>query len=312
MDLHILWLRRFVIGRVLVRLVAESTALAFGVGAVLAVSGVDWLGVVAVSLLTAPIHVVFRVGTAITSNPLDHRFLMAWRDQSSALEPMPEAGRDTQPHDRILAGIGLEPLARLGINDGVATTVAYEVYRSPSKLVLVTVEAESGLTMALSRMTDDRILVTCEDFTPPGVEVLVNTAPKVGEDDPNAIADLVMHHVGRLDELKNMGLLSVPAGPELVAEQVRLEWRGWQFIGPFVGPLLAIDQRRIPHLLRVQPPRHELWERGLATETRHFIRYRFKGPTPPQGAVSRAPEITVNVPHQPLRRRVLASPKGDR
>jgi hypothetical protein len=278
------------------------------VGSVL---GGDGLAMAGLGLLAGPVYSAARIGTALIGNPVQHRYLMEWSDLSSRLEPMPEAGREPQPSDRQLSGIGLSPLTRLGVKDGAATTVAFEVYRSPSKLVLVTVEAESGLAMALSRMTDDRVLVTCTDFVPPGVEVILNTAPPSGDGGANALADLVMHHVTKLDELKELGLLAAPAGPELVAAQVRLEWRAWQFLGPFIGPLISVDGRFLPHLLRVRPPRQQLWDRGLTTETRSYIRYRFRGPTPPGGPVGRTPEITVDVPSRPLEPRTAEQATAD-
>ncbi|MEL6985696.1 MAG: hypothetical protein AAFO29_24920, partial [Actinomycetota bacterium] len=41
------------------------------------------------------------------------------------------------------------------------------------------------------------------------------------------------------------------------------EWRGWQEIGPFVGPLVAVGWRRWPRLaLQVDVPDELIWQRS--------------------------------------------------
>ena len=300
MDPHVQWLRRFVLGRVARRLSVEGAVVAATLATLAALAGVDPLLGSVGAVVGAQVFGLLRLGGALALNPVDHRFLWGWPDRTDRLESMPSAGRADQPDDAVLARMGLSPLTRLGVGGDGRTTVALEVYASPSRLVIVAVDADAGVPVALSLLDDGAILVTADELVPPRVDVLVSTAPPPGDRGDSPLVGLVRHHVDRLDELRADGRVAVPAGPRLVADQLRAEWQAWQQLGPFIGPLLAVDRRFRPHLLRVAAPRRAIWQRGTVGAQR-VVRHRFRGsPDRPGDRVGRGVEIAVDVPERPV------------
>lgn len=267
MDPHVRWLRRFVLSRAVARVVAEAVAIAVAALAVALVIGVDPVVGIVLSAVVAQLFAASRLGAAILANPVNHRYLMAWPDDADRLQPTTDRGRAPGPLDASLAGDGLHHLVTLESFDPKhadrpdrrQAIDRHEVYASPCRLVVATVGAEDRPFTVLSRLADGRLLVTSAEMVPPHCGLVINLSRR------GSPAELILSHVEALDELRRRGLPAVRAGHEVVIDQLHLEWLSWNQLGPFVGPLLAVDPRRQPLLLQVRPSRGVLWDRSAET-----------------------------------------------
>ncbi len=270
MDPHIRWLRRHVLARVLTRLVVEGAVVAVLGSATGVLLGLDPLTAIMASVVAAHLYSLLRLGVAIWCNPVNHRYLSRWEDHSQHLRPSPPTKSAERPLDADLGRIGLRHLVRLDRSD--MATDGYEVYASGSRLVLAAVGAGGGQCAILSRLSDGRLLVTSPDLVPPSHGVMINLA---FEGSPS---ELVLRHIETLTRLRHQGLSTLPAGYDLLIDQLRLEWQAWDELGPIIGPLLAIDPRPQPHLLQARVPADLLWRRSSAPTTNGVVRHRFVGP----------------------------------
>lgn len=273
MDPHIRWLRRYVLGRILTRMMVEgATAAVIGASLGLAV-GLDPPAAMMAALAIAQLTWIVRLGVAIWFNPVNHRYLSAWDDQSQYLLPSPPSESAERPLDADLGRLGLCHLVRLDRPD--IPTDGYEIYASGSRLVLAAVGAGGRQCAILSRLSDGRLLVTSAEVVPPYTGVMINLAFE------RSPSELVLRHIETLSRLRNEGLSALPSGYDLVIDQLRSEWAAWDELGPFIGPLLAVDPRRQPHLLQARVPADLLWRRSSAPTTDGVVRHRFVGPTVP-------------------------------
>ena len=97
----------------------------------------------------------------------------------------------------------------------------------------------------VSRLADGRTVVTSAGFIPPTRRLLVQRA---GGGPGQIPTDALINHVERLLTLRAEGIEAVATEVDDVIDLARAEWDAWQEIGPFVGPLLAIESSGRPRL----------------------------------------------------------------
>lgn len=260
MDPQLRWLRRFVVARTAERVAAEATLVAVlaTIGAVGA--GASAMGVLLTPIVVAPATAALRIGLALTTNPITARYLLQWTNPSvrlhSAAVDQPMAPDD--PVTRELRTGSFAFLTRLERSD--APAVGLEVSRAEGGQLLVT-RGDDGEITVLSRLDDGRLLATSSGFVPP-TERLVTQR---GGDRPGQIpTDTLIEHVERLLTLREAGVEAIDTTVDDVLALADDEWRGWQEIGPFVGPLVAVGWRRWPRLaLQVDVPDELIWQRSM-------------------------------------------------
>ncbi|MGI9598448.1 MAG: hypothetical protein ACR2QK_19945 [Acidimicrobiales bacterium] len=300
MDPHVRWLRRHLISRVLGRLAVETAIVVAVTGLVTARAGVGPLLVGVTAVVGGHLFALARLSAAIVFNPINHRYLTRWLANDGGVRPRQVTATDQRGETALhseLAEIGLRPLLTLGSPEHGSL---YELHASPSRLIVTATasshsaggsSAVAGRSLtALSRLADGRVLVTSPEVIPPHRALLINRS---GDPEPT---ELVLDHLDRLDLLQQQGLVAVGAGHDVVTDQLRFEWEAWNELGPFVGPLLAVDTRRQLHLLQVPVSAGQLWSRTTEAAVEQFVRHRFRAPvgddTDPWMT---APEVSVEV-----------------
>ena len=273
MDPHLRWLRRLVVARVLERLAIESITLGALIGAAMVWadgSPIEVGGAVAAAMVAWPTG---RLGLALVTNPIGHRYLLRWTDPSAGFEAASGRGPATEEVARELDDAGFRFRIRLrgrpgSDQTGVGPMASEAGADDPSPPGLDLFEADGGRLVVshsddgevtvLSRLDDGRLLVTSEGFVPPVRTLVVNRiveggsrpARRGGARSDEVVGPALLSHVDRLLQLRRLGVETVPTGPSTVVALSRVEWQAWQELGPFLGPLIAVE----PHggLLRLQ------------------------------------------------------------
>ncbi len=256
MDAHIRWLRRRVItgvgGRILLEFLLVATLAAGALAAAdggAAVTG-DLAQMTVAALACGLVLVCLRLAWALATNPINNRYLLAWTDPSLELQPAPVLDASAAAPSEA----GLSFAIRMA---DPTTGQSIDVHRSDrGSTVLTSVDGDRGPTV-ISRLSDGRLLVTSAGLVPPFGSVVVNRCLDV---DP---AGLLRSHNARLDDLANRGLRAVRTDNHAVTEQLHLEWRSWDQIGPFLGPFVAVDHHRRPLAIQVRIDRDSLWSRTV-------------------------------------------------
>lgn len=270
MDPQIRWLRRHVQAGVAERVAIEAIVAAVVVATASALVGGRPAEVTALALTAAMALALLRVGLALATNPINHRYLLRWDDPTVGLTEVPVGPDD--PVDRsAFEPRGLSPLARLEVaaSGSPASAIDAEtsaetsddnededeervrppgldLYRADRGRLLVTV-GDDGVVTVLSRLADGRSLVTSTDFVPPSDRLVVQRVPDPASEELGDLLDrLVVEQVGRLLQLRADGIEVVETGVDAVLDGLRAEWEAWQDIGPFIGPLIRLDHRSQP------------------------------------------------------------------
>lgn len=264
MDAHIRWLRRRVItgvgGRILFEFLLVSAATvvtlaAAGGGA----AGRDRLAPTATAALAAGLTVVgLRLAWALATNPINNRYLLAWTDPSLELQPVPLL----DPLDAVPSETGLIFAVRFA---DPATGRSIGVHRNDSGSTILTAVDGDREHTAISRLSDGRMLVTSANLIPPCGSVIINRCPAAGP------SELLQSHSARLDELAGRGLEAIRTDNLAVTEQLHLEWRSWDELGPFVGPFVAVDHHRRPLAIQVGVDRDSLWTRTVGARSTNTV-----------------------------------------
>lgn len=269
MDPHLRWLRRLVIARAAERLAIEATVV--GGGAALGAAARGWrpAEVLATFVTLAMITATLRFGLALSTNPVNHRYLLQWTDPSGRLRVSDrgEPRRSDDPTSRELQAGSFRFLARLERSDdngnlaevGAGSDAGpddepdndpdddrpgIDVYRAEGGRLVVTRSDDDEITV-LSRLDDGRTVVTSAGFIPPTDRLLVKRA---GGGPGQIPTDALIGHVERLLVLRAEGIEAVATDIDDVIDLVHAEWEAWQEIGPFVGPFLAVEPSRRPGL----------------------------------------------------------------
>ncbi len=261
MDPHLRWLRRLVIARAAERLAIEATVV--GGGAALGAAARGWrpAEVLATFVTLAVITATLRFGLALSTNPVNHRYLLQWTDPSIRLLQVgarSDPGPSDDPVTRELEAGSFRFLARLERSDtqstgeaGEARTDGLDVYRADGGQLVVTRSDDDEITV-VSRLDDGRSVVTSAGFIPPTDHLLVQRA---GGGPGQIPTDALIGHVERLLILRTEGIEAVATEVDDVIDLAHAEWEAWQEIGPFVGPVLAVEPTRRPRLaLQVAVP----------------------------------------------------------
>ncbi len=274
MDPHLRWLRRLVIARTAERLAIEATVI--GGAAALGATTQGWqpIEVVLTFVIVALLAAGLRLGVAVSTNPINHRYLLHWTDPSARLlaSDRDQPRRQDDPVARELEAGSFRFLARLERSDADAIEAddegdadeelesasgpapirpGLDVYRADGGQLVVTRSDDDEITV-VSRLDDGRTVVTSAGFIPPTDRLLVQRAGGWPGQIPT---DALIGHVERLLILRTEGIEAVATEVDDVIDLAHAEWEAWQEIGPFVGPLLAVEPTRRPRLaLQVAVP----------------------------------------------------------
>ena len=298
MDPHLRWLRRLVVARVLERLAAETILVAVVVGAGVAGARATPIEIGLAAAAAVVAWPTGRLGLALATNPVGHRYLLGWTDPSAGLRVAQGQGPTAVAVARALDDAGFRFLARLRGSGGLGPT-AVDALGPPTDAGddpppgldlfqadggrLLAVHSDDGELTVLSRLDDGRLLVTSEGFVPPVRPLVVNRlgATRTGDREPDrgsldagadgggvhdAVGRALLAHVDRLLQLRRLGIEAVATGPPTVAGLARVEWQAWQELGPFLGPLVAIDGRRPGLRLQVRVPAETVLDRTAAAD----------------------------------------------
>jgi len=252
MDDHIRWLRRLLISRVIRRLALEGTVAGLAVFCAAFIAELAPVAGAVLAVAAAQTLAVARIGTAVLLNPVNHRYLMAWDDPSRRLTRT-EVGSERDPAiDSTLDRNGFHHLVDLV---GPDDEHRLYVYSTVARLIVVSVGEQDEPYVAVSRLSDQRLLVSAADVIPPLSGIILNQCNGA------ALSKLVESHQERLRSLEDDGhdVLEVDHGA--VVEQLHFEWKAWNELGPFIGPFLAVGTQTRPLTMQARIDTEALWER---------------------------------------------------
>jgi hypothetical protein len=253
MDRHVRWFRREVAIGVARRLSAETIVVGTGILGTLLVLGSGPLSAFAGAALSLPAFVFVRVAIALASNPITATYLMRWPHPASTVTSVESTSLGTKTD----TALNQFRFSLRGAFDewGGATT---NLYTMGSGQIIVTTSEEDDV-MAVSVRADRRLVVTTTQLLPPHERLIVN---HVGVVD---VRELLTSHVALLKRVGGTeGSAVVAATMDQVIEVLAVEWDAWDQIGPFLGPLVAVGQRRYTTLLQVMVSPGEILERTAA------------------------------------------------
>lgn len=280
MDEALRWLRRYILVRATERAVAEATVIGLVAGTVAGFLGASAFETVLLGLVAGPVGATLRVLGALATNPVSHRYLLEWSDPSGLLrvaqtdqQGSGEAGPgidQRQPEVWLDGASGFRFMLRLDLPESAG---GVDLFRHISGQVMVIAGDRCGagdrtlgdrdLTL-LSKLSDGRLVVTSTALFPPRAGLLVNQV------DSGQMLRLVASHRERLIGLVAGGASVTPTWPESVTDLFRLEWEGWQDLGPFAGPLVAVQPSGSDWArLQVQVPPEALWRHGATAPVPH-------------------------------------------
>lgn len=321
MDPQLRWLRRFVIARAAERLAAEAAIVGLSVGVGAGTAGWPPIDVLIGAAIGVAGFVVLRLGSAIATNPINHRYLLRWTDPTARLRvSAPASTRSTRPAtgssgrtgpggpvvddpiDAELDAGGFRYMARLVRSDAVeddgdrghaGAAPTLDLYRAEGGRLVVVRTDDRELTV-ISGLDDGRTLVTAPSLVPPTEQLIVQR----GRGGRGQIAtDIVLDHVERLMQLRDLGVDARATEPADVVAVLHAEWSAWQDIGPFIGALIAVSgRRRFPIALQVELP-DDLVRARFGTLPGHRGRDAKPGAEAPTGTTHPRPQVgVVNAP----------------
>ncbi|MGI9608558.1 MAG: hypothetical protein ACR2P0_20680 [Acidimicrobiales bacterium] len=259
MDSSIRWVRRVVTAGVVRRLAIEGL-LAFtgGFTALLALGG-DPLPVVILSALATQVVLILRVAISFRANPIDQRFLAEYLERIDRLNAVPEVDVDEAIADQ-LRRHRLLPFGSLvsAEFDDVHVTI----HRDTHEMVLALLAPGEEMPTLVTLVEDGRMLVSAATFVPPAPGLIVNVV------EPGSVRSMVTEHLAMLAVLSSQSAPPVPATIHTVVEFMRAEHRGWDLLGPWIGPFIAMGGRRRPHLLTVGIDPARLWTQSSSVVDR--------------------------------------------
>ncbi len=183
---------------------------------------------------------------------LGHHSLLPWATfQPDNADQPDSAGRSEsagQADDRGLA---------TGERDEADLAATFDVFRTPKKTVTLARNRATGSMAIMTRLSDDRILLTDNVLTVPHRRLIVNRSD---HDDVNS---LITSHRHIIDKLLEVDLGPVADDDFVFLEVLALEHDSLAALGPVVSPFLNLTGVRPPIRLLVTLDPGELLEQAL-------------------------------------------------
>ncbi len=252
MDKHVRWLRRKILRDVLVRTVAFWAIVSLLIQTLVMLqrspeSTLSFFDVLPWALLIGQFAAAVRLGVALVGNPLNYGYLKRFSQHPYRFVSTQTDG-ELHPVANEFAGWNLQRVVTVK-DASTEEAPLFDVLQTPSKLVTAAIGRESGTVSLVSRLSDDRILLTTNLMIPPRESLVVNT---VLEGDAMAIAKahaVVTHQLG-VD-----GVTPMEAQPTIFRDVMQLEHRSYDDLGPFLGSFCNLDASRGAHrlMVNVQP-----------------------------------------------------------
>lgn len=252
MDRHIHWLREFVIRTVLVRVAIVAAAVTAALQVILVLSSSHAvLSTLPWTILAGEATAVGLIALAITTNPLNRKFLRTFAD--APVQLVASVGPDEMHANAAeLQQWQLRPVVVVTDPDNEAG-MAFDLLQPANQLVTAAVNRATGSVALMSRLSDGRILHTTDLIVPPSESLVVNTQHGAGP------GGLVSAHRAMMKQLVAGGVNPVPNGATLFAAAQAAEHAGYGELGSVVGSFLNVDANPSYFRLLVRPdPRRVL------------------------------------------------------
>lgn len=255
MDRHVRWFRREVAVGVVRRLSAETIVVGTVMLGALLVWGDGPLYAFTGAALSIPAFLFARVGLALASNPITAAYLMRWPHPASTVISAEPTSLGTET-DTALKHFRFSLRGAFDEWGGATTNL----YTMDSSQIVVTTSDQDDV-VATSVLADRRLVVTTTQLLPPHERLIVN---HVGVVDVRAVLTSHVALLKRVSGIEGSGV--VASTMDHVIEVLAIEWDAWDQIGPFLGPLVSVGQRRYTmHLQTIVSP-DEILERTAAAK----------------------------------------------
>ncbi len=246
MDRSITELRRRILATVGRRLAGEFlvvVALLVAAGSAMGARSPLWLPA---AVLAAQLIVIAHLLAEIHAGPLPLAYLRPFVEHGITYRPVRPDPAQMHPVTADLIAEGLIPVV------GAATTdedgVVFDVLQSANQRVTAAVGRSSGTATVLSRLADDRILVTTALPVGPHPSLILNLHRGA------SARQLAAAHRARLVEASDGGTPPITTTATLFTDTMDAEHEVYAALGPVVASLISLDPRRTRRLaLAVDP-----------------------------------------------------------